>query len=70
MLNLILLFFVVGCVSFIFMVYSAIVKEPTEATKQEFIDVYDLPNWQPLNPVAKNSNRELKKMYKGKAWNE
>lgn len=70
MLNLILLFFVVGCVSFVFMVYSAIAKEPTEATKQEFIDVYDLPNWQPLNPVAKNSNRELKKMYKGKAWNE
>ena len=70
MLNLILLFFVVGCVSFLFMIYAAIKNEPSEAPKQEFIDVYDLPNWQPLNPIAKNSNRELKKMYKGKAWND
>ena len=70
MLNLILLFVYIGCVSFLFMLYFMLKKEPSEATRQEFIDVYDLPNWQPLNPIAKNSNRELKKMYKGRAWND
>ena len=70
MLNLILLFVYIGCVSFLFMLYFMLKKEPSEATRQEFIDVYDLPNWQPLNPIAKNSNRELKKMYTGRAWND
>lgn len=70
MLNLILLFFVVGCVSFIFMIYAAIKNEPSEAPRQQFIDVNDLPDWQPLNPIAKRSNQALKKMYKGKAWND
>jgi hypothetical protein len=70
MLNLILLFLYIGCVTFLFMLYFALKKEPTEATRQEFIDVNDIPNWQPLNPVAKRSNQALKKMYKGRAWND
>ena len=70
MLNLILLFFVVGCVSFIFMIYAAIKNEPSEAPKQEFIEVNDLPNWQPMTPIQKRSNRVLNQMYKGRAGNE
>jgi hypothetical protein len=70
MLNLILLFLYIGCVSFLFMLYFTLKKEPSEAKRQEFIDVNDMPDWQPLNPVAKRSNQALKKMYKGRAWNE
>jgi hypothetical protein len=32
-------------------------KEPSEAKRQ-------------LNPVAKRSNQALKKMYRGRAWND
>jgi hypothetical protein len=70
MLNLILLFLYIGCVGFLFMLYFTLKKEPIEATRQEFIDVNDMPDWQPLNPVAKRSNQALKKMYKGRAWND
>jgi hypothetical protein len=70
MLNLILLFLYIGCVSFLFMLYFTLKKEPSEAKRQEFIDVNDMPDWQPLNPVAKRSNQALKKMYKGRAWND
>jgi hypothetical protein len=70
MLNLILLFVYIGCVTFLFMLYFALKKEPSEAKRQEFIDVNDMPDWQPLNPVAKHSNQALKKMYKGRAWND
>ena len=66
MFNLILLFVYVACVSFLFMLYFTLKKEPSEATRQEFIDVNDMPDWQPLNPIAKRSNQALKKMYKGK----
>lgn len=66
MFNLILLFVYICCVSFLFMLYFTLKKEPSEATPQEFIDVNDIPDWQPLNPVAKRSNQALKKMYKGK----
>jgi hypothetical protein len=52
------------------MLYFTFKKEPNEAKRQEFIDVNDMPDWQPLNPVAKRSNQALKKMYKGRAWNE
>jgi hypothetical protein len=52
------------------MLYFALKKEPSEAKRQEFIDVNDMPDWQPLNPVAKRSNQALKKMYKGRAWND
>jgi hypothetical protein len=48
------------------MIYFTFKKEPIEAKRQEFIDVNDMPDWQPLNPVAKRSNQALKKMYKGK----
>jgi hypothetical protein len=70
MFNLILLFVYVACVSFLFMLYFTLKKEPSEATRQEFIDVNDIPDWQPLNPIAKRSNQALKKMYKGRAWND
>ncbi len=70
MFNLILLFLYIGCVSFLFMLYFTLKKEPSEAKRQEFIDVNDMPDWQPLNPVAKRSNQALKKMYKGRAWND
>ena len=66
MLNLLLLFVYICCVSFLFMLYFTLKREPSEATRQEFIDVNDMPDWQPLNPVAKRSNQALKKMYKGK----
>ena len=66
MVNLILLFVYICCVSFLFMLYFTLKREPNEATRQEFIDVNDIPDWQPLNPVAKRSNQTLKKMYKGK----
>jgi hypothetical protein len=52
------------------MLYFTLKKEPTEATPQQFIDVNDIPNWQPLNPVAKRSNQALKKMYKGNLKND
>jgi hypothetical protein len=70
MFNLILLFLYIGCVTFLFMLYFTLKKEPSEATRQEFIDVNDMPDWKPLNPVAKRSNQALKKMYKGRAWND
>jgi hypothetical protein len=70
MLNLILLFLYIGCVTFLFMLYFTLKKEPIEAKRQEFIDVNDMPDWKPLNPVAKRSNQALKKMYKGRAWND
>jgi hypothetical protein len=66
MFNLILLFLYICCVGFLFMIYFTFKKEPIEAKRQEFIDVNDMPDWQPLNPVAKRSNQALKKMYKGK----
>jgi hypothetical protein len=70
MFNLILLFVYICCVGFLCMLYFTLKKEPSEATRQEFIDVNDMPDWQPLNPVAKRSNHALKKMYKGRAWND
>ena len=33
-------------------------------------EVYDIPNWDKLNPVGKMANKELKKMYKGKMKEE
>jgi len=66
MFNLILLFVYICCVGFLCMLYFTLKKEPIETTRQEFIDVNDIPDWQPLNPVAKRSNQALKKMYKGK----
>jgi len=70
MFNLILLFVYICCVGFLFMIYFTLKKEPNEATRQDFIDVNDMPDWKPLNPVAKRSNQALKKMYKGKMKGE
>jgi len=70
MFNLILLFVYICCVGFLFMLYFTFKKEPIEATRQDFIDVNDMPDWKPLNPVAKRSNQALKKMYKGKMKGE
>ena len=69
MFNLILLFVYICCVGFLFMLYFTFKKEPIEATRQEFIDINDIPDWQPMNPVAKRSNQALKKMYKGNLKN-
>jgi len=41
-----------------------------EVEPKEMPDVYDLPNWEKLNPIAKQANRELNKMYKGKMRGE
>jgi hypothetical protein len=70
MFNLILLFLYIGCVGFLCMLYFTLKKEPIETTRQEFIDVNDMPDWKPLNPVAKRSNQALKKMYKGSLKND
>jgi hypothetical protein len=51
------------------MLYFTLKKEPIETTRQEFIDVNDMPDWKPMNPVAKRSNQALKKMYKGSLKN-
>jgi len=69
MFNLILLFVYICCVGFLCMLYFTFKKEPIETTRQEFIDVNDIPDWQPMNPVAKRSNQALKKMYKGNLKN-
>ena len=45
-------------------------KEKAEADRFNLPNVNDIPNWQPLNPVAKRSNAVLKQMYKGRACNE
>ena len=41
-----------------------------EVEHKESPEVYDIPNWEKLNPVAKHANKELKKMYKGKMKGE
>jgi hypothetical protein len=41
-----------------------------EVEQRELPEVYDIPIWEKLNPVEKNANRELKKMYKGKMKGE
>jgi hypothetical protein len=41
-----------------------------EVERKPLPEVYDIPNWEKLNPVAKNANKELKKMYKGKMKGE
>lgn len=69
--NLLLLFASFGMVCFVFIGRIILLdiirigKEKSEASRYELQNVNDIPNWQPLNPVAKRSNAELKKMYKG-----
>jgi hypothetical protein len=67
---------VVGaCVSIAFCVWCVLVayqnvQQFEEVESKPLPEVYDIPNWEKLNPVAKNANRELKKMYKGKMKGE
>lgn len=74
--NLLLLFASMGVISTIFVARVIILdiirisKEKKEANKFELPEVNDIPNWQPLNPVAKHSNQVLKKMYKGSLKND
>lgn len=69
--NLLLLFASFGVISTIFVARVIILdiirinKEKSEAERYELQNVNDIPNWQPLNPIAKRSNQVLKKMYKG-----
>jgi hypothetical protein len=45
-------------------------KKRPEVDHVQTFDVYDIPTWQPMNPIAKQSNRTLNKMYKGKMRDE
>ena len=45
-------------------------KKRPEVDHVRNFEVYDIPNWQPMNPLAKQCNRTLKKMYKGKMRDE
>jgi hypothetical protein len=69
MINLILFFAYIGALfSFIF-ILKAFKKDVKEATRQQMIEVNDLPNWQPMSNLNKRSNKVLNQMYKGKAQN-
>lgn len=67
---------VVGaCVSIAFCSWGVLVAYKTltqfeEVEHKPLPEVYDIPNWQPMNPLAKQCNRTLKKMYKGKMRDE
>jgi hypothetical protein len=69
--NLLLLFASMGVISTAFILRIIILdiirigRKKAEATRFELPNVNDIPNWQPLNPIAKRSNAVLKKMYKG-----
>ena len=74
--NLLLLFASMGVISTIFVARVIILdvirinKQKSEVNRFELPQVNDIPNWQPLNPVAKHSNQVLKKMYKGSLKND
>jgi hypothetical protein len=69
MFNLILFFAYIGALfSFIF-ILKAFKKDVKEATRQQMIEVNDLPNWQPMSNLNKRSNKVLNQMYKGKGQN-
>lgn len=74
--NILLLFASFGMISTAFILNIIIRdminlnKPKQEVKKFDLPDVNDIPNWHPLNPIAKRSNQVLKKMYKGRAWND
>jgi hypothetical protein len=74
--NLLLLFATFGVISTIFVARVIILdiirinKKKSEVNRFELPQVNDIPNWQPLNPIAKRSNQVLKKMYKGSLKND
>jgi hypothetical protein len=45
-------------------------KKRPEVDHVRNFEVYDIPNWQPMTPLAKQCNRTLNKMYKGKMRDE
>jgi len=60
----------VGFFGWCISVASQTLRQFEEVESRDLPEVYDVPNWQQMNPVAKNANRELKKMYKGKMKGE
>lgn len=74
MLSMLLFFAAVGIVFFaiigIVLIQEVFFSDVKEVEPQSFIDVNDLPKWQPMTPIQKRSNRVLNKMYKGRAENE
>jgi uncharacterized membrane protein YfbV (UPF0208 family) len=64
-----------ACVSITFCGWCVLVAYQTlqqfeEVEHKPLPEVYDIPNWDKLNPVGKMANKELKKMYKGKMKGE
>ena len=64
-----------ACVSVVFFGWCIMIGHQTiqqfeEVEHKESPEVHDIPNWNQMNPVAKNANKELKKMYKGKMKGE
>jgi hypothetical protein len=60
-----------ACVSIAFcgwciMIGHQTIQQFEEVEHKPLPEVYDIPNWDKLNPVGKMANKELKKMYKGK----
>ena len=72
-MSIIFFFAALGVVTFFIVGYLVILNawnNLKEVEQRPLPDVYDLPNWEKLNPVAKQANRELNKMYKGKMRGE
>jgi hypothetical protein len=72
-MSIIFFFAAVGIVTLLIIGYFIILNacnNTKEVQHKDMPDVYDLPNWEKLNPVAKQANRELNKMYKGKMRGE
>jgi ABC-type phosphate transport system permease subunit len=72
-MSIVFFFAAFGLVAFVIVGYFVILNawnNIKEVEPKELPDVYDLPNWEKLNPIAKNANRELNKMYKGKMRGE
>ena len=64
-----------ACVSIAFCGWCVMIGHQTiqqfeEVEHKPMPEVYDIPNWDKLNPVGKMANKELKKMYKGKMKGE
>jgi len=64
-----------ACVSIAFCGWCVMIGHQTiqqfeEVEHKPLPEVYDIPNWDKLNPVGKMANKELKKMYKGKMKGE
>lgn len=68
-MSIILFFTSFGVVAFFIVGYLLVLNawnNLKEVEQRELPEIYDLPKWEKLNPVAKRANRELNKMYKGK----